>query len=256
MSTQAGLLGKKKRNRSPVEKGTAFLRLREEKVDLTSGLGRTIMVTTSTDKRNSGGYFCEVCQCTLKDSVAWLDHINGERHQAKQGMSMKVEAASLDSVKAKLAKLSQQNKPKKELNSEKLEDTKSETNSNKKEKEKENGRTVSPIRILVDDEDQELSEYENEEDNIDDIKKRKRRRLNPEDEDDDDLDININRKKENNDTVHVKKDENENALNYGDVGKGKQTSSKKNEVKTADQLVDEELMLMMGFPTGFKSNKK
>lgn len=68
-------------------------------------------------------------------------------------MSMKVEAASLDSVKAKLAKLSQQNKPKKELNSEKLEDTKSETNSNKKEKEKENGRTVSPIRILVDDED-------------------------------------------------------------------------------------------------------
>ena len=33
----------------------------------------------SDDVSKSSGYYCEVCECSLKDSVAYLDHINGKK---------------------------------------------------------------------------------------------------------------------------------------------------------------------------------
>lgn len=39
----------------------------------------------------------------MKDSINFLDHINGKNHQRNIGMSMKVKKSSLDDVKARFA---------------------------------------------------------------------------------------------------------------------------------------------------------
>lgn len=51
----------------------------------------------------NGGYHCTVCDCILRDSMTWLDHLNGKKHQRNLGMSMRVENVGVETVKAKLA---------------------------------------------------------------------------------------------------------------------------------------------------------
>ena len=51
----------------------------------------------------NGGYHCTVCDCILRDSMTWLDHLNGKKHQRNLGMSMRVKNVGVETVKAKLA---------------------------------------------------------------------------------------------------------------------------------------------------------
>merc|ERR1712066_399516 len=48
------------------------------------------------------GYWCSVCECLLKDSSTYLEHVNGRRHNRNLGMNMKVEKIGVDRVKEKL----------------------------------------------------------------------------------------------------------------------------------------------------------
>ncbi len=45
------------------------------------------------------GYYCSVCDCILRDSASYLDHINGKYHNRALGMSMRVERSTADDVR-------------------------------------------------------------------------------------------------------------------------------------------------------------
>eukprot|EP00271_Cylindrocystis_brebissonii_P005993 TRINITY_DN18486_c0_g1_i1.p1 TRINITY_DN18486_c0_g1~~TRINITY_DN18486_c0_g1_i1.p1 ORF type:complete len:212 (+),score=55.68 TRINITY_DN18486_c0_g1_i1:244-879(+) len=91
----------------------APLRQRDFEVNLESRLGKTQVVTPVTPLNQQAGYFCKVCDCVVKDSANYLDHINGKKHQRALGMSMRVERSSLSQVQERfdMLKRKQQDGP-------------------------------------------------------------------------------------------------------------------------------------------------
>jgi U4/U6.U5 tri-snRNP component SNU23 len=51
------------------------------------------------------GWHCKICDCFLKDSHTYLDHINGRKHQRNLGYSMRVERSTKDQVLSRLTVL-------------------------------------------------------------------------------------------------------------------------------------------------------
>ncbi|KAJ2959323.1 hypothetical protein NQZ79_g5242 [Umbelopsis isabellina] len=84
-----------------------LLKAREEKVVLDANLNKTqvVAVGAAGPASKQPGFYCKVCDVVIKDSANYLDHINGKKHQKNLGMSMKVERATLDSVKERMAAL-------------------------------------------------------------------------------------------------------------------------------------------------------
>ena len=54
------------------------------------------------------GWHCKVCDCFLKDSHTYLDHINGRKHQRNLGYSMRVERSTKDQVVSRLDRLAKE----------------------------------------------------------------------------------------------------------------------------------------------------
>ena len=93
---------RKRRERDPLHQGIIVARgqikAREREIDLAANLGRTRM-----EAGREAGFYCEVCDCTLKDSLAWMDHLNGIYHNRALGLDVKdVERSTVDQVKKRL----------------------------------------------------------------------------------------------------------------------------------------------------------
>jgi len=73
--------------------------------DFEAKLGQKHLISTTTKESAQGGFYCDTCECLLRDSSTWLDHLNGKKHQKNLGMNMRVERASVDQVRNKLSKL-------------------------------------------------------------------------------------------------------------------------------------------------------
>eukprot|EP00928_Gymnodinium_smaydae_P054962 TRINITY_DN38640_c0_g1_i1.p1 TRINITY_DN38640_c0_g1~~TRINITY_DN38640_c0_g1_i1.p1 ORF type:complete len:252 (-),score=99.39 TRINITY_DN38640_c0_g1_i1:229-984(-) len=79
-----------------------YLKQRSIDLNLDKDIGKARVVTAHTIKPMQGGYWCSVCECLLKDSSTYLEHVNGRRHNRNLGMNMKVEKVGVDRVKEKL----------------------------------------------------------------------------------------------------------------------------------------------------------
>jgi len=79
-----------------------YLKQRSSDLELGKNLGQSKTITAHTIKPMQGGYWCSVCECLIKDSASYLEHVNGRRHNRNLGMNMKVEKVGVDRVKEKL----------------------------------------------------------------------------------------------------------------------------------------------------------
>ena len=104
----------------------AFLKSRSKKVDVDSKIGSVEIVnpesvaTTKSKADEPGvekdsavtktgiGWHCKVCDCFLRDSHTYLDHINGRKHQRNLGYSMRVERSTKDQVTSRLEALAKE----------------------------------------------------------------------------------------------------------------------------------------------------
>ena len=55
------------------------------------------------NKGKSAGFYCETCDLTFKDSLNYLDHLNSSQHYRRLRISGRVERATVEEVRDRLA---------------------------------------------------------------------------------------------------------------------------------------------------------
>lgn len=71
------------------------LEARDKGIDFDQMLGKV----TFNEGDNTGGFYCDICQSVFRDSINYLDHINGKKHIRMMGMSFKTSRATLEDVR-------------------------------------------------------------------------------------------------------------------------------------------------------------
>ena len=70
-------------------------------------MGKVTVVDPNAEKRDQGAFYCELCDCALHDSQAYVEHLNGKYHNRRKGMTMRVERLGIDRIREKLKSLKQ-----------------------------------------------------------------------------------------------------------------------------------------------------
>lgn len=65
-------------------------------------VGRTQKVNPEGSGAEQGGFYCELCDKSYKDDMAFLEHVNSRMHQAKLGVSMHVKKSTSADVRSRL----------------------------------------------------------------------------------------------------------------------------------------------------------
>ncbi len=96
---------------------------RDASIDFLKHVGKP---TTAQDATADvvGGFYCDVCDCVMKDSANYLDHINGKKRKRKDscdhlilldqralGTSLRAERATVDQVRERLKAHKKKDKP-------------------------------------------------------------------------------------------------------------------------------------------------
>lgn len=96
---------RKRLERDPLHQGLIVarsnLQKRDYELNLTERLNKTQVIGLNTPLNQQAGYYCSVCDCVLRDSQSYLDHINGKYHNRALGMSMRVEKSSVEQVSSR-----------------------------------------------------------------------------------------------------------------------------------------------------------
>ena len=89
--------------RDPLHQGLIVkrsnLRARSYDLQLDAKLGKTQIVSAHAGLSQQAGYYCNICDCTLKDNQSWLTHINGKYHNRALGMNLKTERVTVEEVR-------------------------------------------------------------------------------------------------------------------------------------------------------------
>jgi len=108
---------------------------REYTVDVESKVGKTQVVTPGTPLAQQAGFYCDICDCIVKDSANYLDHINGKKHQRAMGYSMRTERSTLEQVREKFKQGKRKKEQEEEYNfDEKMERLKQDEDKRKQER--------------------------------------------------------------------------------------------------------------------------
>lgn len=121
-----------------------YLQERKDKLELAANLNKIQVVNTAGALADQPGFYCKTCDCLLKSSDAYLDHVNGRRHQKKMGYSMRVQRSTIDEVQKRL-QIVKESKPQdynyeervKELEQEEISSKEEKRNRKKRKKEEE-----------------------------------------------------------------------------------------------------------------------
>eukprot|EP01062_Namystynia_karyoxenos_P074115 TRINITY_DN70963_c0_g1_i1.p1 TRINITY_DN70963_c0_g1~~TRINITY_DN70963_c0_g1_i1.p1 ORF type:complete len:272 (+),score=98.50 TRINITY_DN70963_c0_g1_i1:106-816(+) len=83
-----------------------WLTARDQELHLSETIGRSSFVNQDGKSiSDQPGWYCKLCDCVLRDSLTYLDHINGKKHQRMKGVSMRVKEAELDTVQRRLVEI-------------------------------------------------------------------------------------------------------------------------------------------------------
>ena len=86
----------------PLGSERAFLQRREGRLAIDEKRDEVVVVTDPDGMNNGAGWFCEICQASFKDSLGYISHVNGKKHQRKLGYSMRVQKSTAEDVRRKL----------------------------------------------------------------------------------------------------------------------------------------------------------
>ena len=76
-------------HRKPPGPQRALLQGRDYKVTLDDKLNKTVVVAANAPLSAQPGYYCDVCECTVRDSINYLDHINGKRRKQRRASAVR-----------------------------------------------------------------------------------------------------------------------------------------------------------------------
>ncbi|GAA6008670.1 U4/U6-U5 snRNP complex subunit SNU23 [Rhodotorula paludigena] len=94
------------RKQEDLPKATELMQAREAPLELDKNLNKTIVIDASAGSgQKQPGFYCDVCRRTCKDSVRYLDHLNGRGHLRRLGQTTKVVKSTLNDVRQKIAEL-------------------------------------------------------------------------------------------------------------------------------------------------------
>ncbi|ORY99995.1 hypothetical protein BCR43DRAFT_521183 [Syncephalastrum racemosum] len=135
-----GLPPIKAKSEESEDKNLESLRMRDKKIVLDANLGKSQIVSSgASENAKQPGFYCKACDIVCKDSVGFMDHCNGRKHQKNVGFTLKVERVSATDVSERLAMLKRKKEePKKEydLDSRIEELTREEEEERRKRKER------------------------------------------------------------------------------------------------------------------------